>query len=122
MKCITVQFKKVNWRVMPSAKTATKHSIVIPALRARSSFGKLLDQVDKENRSLVIEKRGTPRAILLSIRDYVRLAAPEPEVLRVIGEESRRKGTASLSSRQIDRIIRAARKEKRLSEKSSAKK
>ena len=93
---------------MPTTKAATKDDVVISALRARSSFGKLLNRVDKESRSLVIEKRGTPRAILLSIRDYVRLAAPEPEVLRAIGEESRRKGTASLSSRQIDRIIQGA--------------
>jgi len=102
---------------MPTTKTATKDSRVISALRARSSFGKLLNRVDKESRSLVIEKRGTPRAILLSIRDYVRLAAPEPEVLRAIGEESRRKGTASLSSRQIDRIIKAARRGKKASRK-----
>ena len=104
---------------MPSAKTAAKSSIVISALRARSNFGRLLNQIDKESRSLVIEKRGTPRAILLSIRDYVRLAAPEPEVLRAIGEESRRKGTASLTSRQIDRIIQAARKKKRQTEKAA---
>lgn len=97
---------------MPSAKTAAKSSIVISALRARSNFGRLLNRVDKESRSLVIEKRGTPRAILLSIRDYVRLAAPEPEVLRAIGEESTRKGMASLSSRQIERIIQAARARK----------
>lgn len=64
-------------------------------------------QVEDECRSLVIEKRGTPRAVLLSIRDYMRLAAPEPEVLRVIGEESRRKGTNKLTSRQIDRVIHA---------------
>jgi hypothetical protein len=38
----------------------------------------------------VIEKRGTPKAVLLGIRDYVKLAAPAPEVLRVIGEESER--------------------------------
>jgi prevent-host-death family protein len=107
---------------MPITKTAAREAIVISALRARSSFGKLLNRVDKESRSLVIEKRGTPRAILLSIRDYVRLAAPEPEVLRAIGEESRRKGTASLSSRQIDRIIQAARSGKKASRKSSAKK
>jgi prevent-host-death family protein len=107
---------------MPSAKTAAKNSIVIPALRARSTFGKLLNRVDKEGQSLVIEKRGTPRAILLSIRDYVRLAAPEPEVLQAIGEESKRKGTASLSSGQIDRIIRVARVQKRLVRKSGAKK
>jgi len=98
---------------MPIAKTSSKEGIVVSALRARSGFGKLLNRVDKESRSLVIQKRGTPRAILLSIRDYVRLAAPEPEVLRAIGEESARKGTASLSSRQIDRIIRAARTKKK---------
>jgi prevent-host-death family protein len=102
---------------MPSAKTAARGSMVISALQARSNFGKLLNRVDKESRSLVIEKRGTPRAILLSIRDYLRLAAPEPEVLRTIGEESRRKGTASLSSRQIDRIIKAARAKQKASPK-----
>jgi prevent-host-death family protein len=107
---------------MPITKTATKGSIVISALRARSNFGRLLNRVDKESRSLVIEKRGTPRAVLLSIRDYVRLAAPEPEVLRAIGEESRRKGTASLSSRQIDRIIKATRAQKKAGRKRSAKK
>ena len=57
----------------------------------------------------MIEKRGTPRAILLSIKDYVRLAAPEPEVLKAIGQESKRKGTDALTSREIDRIIQAAR-------------
>ncbi len=102
---------------MPSAKSPATDSIVIPALHARSNFGKLLNRVDKENRSLVIEKRGTPRAILLSIRDYVRLAAPEPEVLRAIGEESTRKGTASLSARQIDTIISAARRSKKAARK-----
>jgi prevent-host-death family protein len=55
-------------------------SIVVSALTARANFGKLLDRVDHERRSLVIEKRGTPKAVLLSIRDYIKLAAPEPEV------------------------------------------
>ena len=93
-------------------KTGRNGAIVVSALRARAGFGKLLQRVEEERRSLVIEKRGTPRAVLLSIRDYVRLAAPEPEVLRVIGEESKRKGTDALTSRQIDRIIKAARAKK----------
>ncbi len=93
-------------------RTGKNESIVVSALRMRTGFGKLLRRVDEENRSLVIEKRGTPKAVLLSIRDYVRLAAPEPEVLRVIGEESKRKGTDKLTSRQIDQAIKAARAEK----------
>lgn len=93
-------------------RTAKNDSIVVSALRARTHFGKLLRRVEEERRSLVIEKRGTPRAVLLSIRDYVRLAAPEPDVLRIVGEESKAKGTDNLSSQQIDRIIRASRAKK----------
>jgi prevent-host-death family protein len=80
-------------------------AVVVSALEARANFGRLLERVDSERRSLVIAKRGTPRAVLLSIRDYVKLAAPEPEVLRVIGEASVRRGTHRLTARQIDRII-----------------
>jgi prevent-host-death family protein len=87
-------------------------SIIVSALRARTHFGSLLRRIEDERRSLVIEKRGTPRAVLLSIQDYVRLATPEPEVLRIIGEESKAKGTNNLSSQQIDRIIRATRAKK----------
>jgi len=87
-------------------------SIVVTALDARANFGKILRRVEDEGRSLVIEKRGSPRAVLLSIRDYVRLAVPEPEVLRIIGMESKQKGTSHLSSRQIDQVIKAARRSK----------
>jgi prevent-host-death family protein len=94
------------------ARTRTNGSIVVSALKARTHFGALLRQLEDERRSLVIEKRGTPRAVLLSIRDYVRLAAPEPEVLRIVGEKSKGTGTDKLSSRQIDKIIEAARAKK----------
>jgi len=87
----------------------TNSAIVVSALNARANFGKLLERVDAQRQSLVIEKRGTPKAVLLSIRDYVKLAAPEPEVLRLLGEESERKGTSALTSRQIDKIIKTAR-------------
>lgn len=88
-------------------------NIVVSALRLRSGFGGLLRRVEEQKQSLVIEKRGTPRAVLMSIRDYVRLAAPEPEVLKVLGEESARKGTNTLTMPQIDRIIKAARQQKK---------
>jgi prevent-host-death family protein len=87
-------------------------TIVVSALSARTGFGALLRRVEDEHRSLVIEKRGVPKAVLIGIRDYVRLAAPEPEVLKAIGEESRRKGTDKLTSRQIDQVIKVARAQK----------
>jgi prevent-host-death family protein len=93
-------------------RTHKNDTFVVSALSARTGFGKLLRRVEDEHRSLVIEKRGRPKAVLLSIRDYVRLAAPEPEVLKVIGEESQHKGTDKLTSRQIDQVIKAARARK----------
>jgi prevent-host-death family protein len=97
---------------MASLTTDKNGTIVVSALRARANFGKLLRRVEDERRSLVIEKRGTPKAVLLSIRDYVKLAAPEPEVLRVIGEESEGKGTTTLTARQIEQVIKASRTER----------
>lgn len=96
---------------MPAADAGS--AIVVPALRARANFGKLLSHVEDEGRSLVIEKRGTPRAVLLSLRDYVKLAAPEPEILKIIGDESKKKRTDALTSRQIDGVIKAARAQRK---------
>ena len=87
--------------------------MVVSALRTRSNLGKLLSQVESERASVVIEKRGTPRAVLLSIRDYVKLAAPEPEVLRILGAGAEKTGTSALTSRQIDQVIKAARVRKK---------
>jgi prevent-host-death family protein len=98
---------------MAPTTTGKNGTIVVSALRARANFGKLLNRVEDERRSIIIEKRGTPKAVLLSIRDYVKLAAPEPEVLRIIGEESERNGTNTLTSRQIDQIIKASRAQKK---------
>ena len=98
---------------MATSTPIKNDSIVVSALTARTNLGKLLNRVDTERRSLIIEKRGTPRAVLLSIRDYVKLAAPEPEVLKIIGQESERNQTSSLSSRQIDQLIRTTRAQKK---------
>jgi prevent-host-death family protein len=98
---------------MATVTSGKTNPIVVSALSARSNFGKLLRRIDVERRSLVIAKRGTPAAVLLSIRDYVKLAAPEPEVLKVIGEEARRNKTSALTTRQIDQVIKAARAEKK---------
>jgi prevent-host-death family protein len=101
---------------MATATRSGNGAIVLSALSLRTNLGKILRRLDTEQRSLVIEKRGRPAAVLLNLRDYVRLAAPEPEILKIIGDEARRNRTRSLSSRQIDRVIRAARSEKARSE------
>jgi len=98
---------------MPTTTTSKNGAIIVSALNLRTNLGKILRRMDVERRSLVIVKRGTPTAVLLNIRDYVKLAAPEPEILRVIGDEAKRNKTTSLTVRQIDQVIKAARSEKK---------
>ena len=98
---------------MPITTTSGNGAIVVSALSLRTNLGKILRRMDVEGRSLVIEKRGTPTAVLLNICDYVKLAAPEPEILKVIGEEAKRNKTAALTSRQIDQIIKTVRSKKK---------
>jgi prevent-host-death family protein len=108
-KAIALRLNGLDSFAMP--RDGKNETIVVSALSARANFGRRR-RVEDEHRSLVIAKRGTPKAVLLSIRDYVRLAAPEPQVLRAIGKESQRKGTDKLTSRQIDEVIKAARAQK----------
>jgi prevent-host-death family protein len=82
-------------------------------LNVRSTFGSILRRLDAERRSLIIEKRGKPTAVLMDIRDYVKLAAPEPEVLKLIGDEAARSGKNRMSSKQIDQLIKRTRASKR---------
>lgn len=103
---------------MPATAPARKGKPVVSALTVRANLGKLLDGMDRAGKpsgSFIISRRGTPKAVVLSIGDYLKLATPEPEILRIIGEESKRNGTDKLTSRQIDAIIKKARAEKRKS-------
>ena len=47
------------------------------------------------------------------IKNYVDLVAPEPEILRLVGEAAVRKGSSKLISRQIAKIIRATRADRK---------
>ncbi len=108
----TLRFGRLKLENFAMLRGVKNDTMVVSVPSTSTNLGRLLRQVEDERRSVVIEERGTAKAVLLSIRDYVRLAAPEPEVLRVIGQESQRKGTDKLTSRQIDEVIKAARTRK----------
>ena len=87
-------------------------AIVISALHARANFSRLLRRIEKEGRSVVIERRGSSSAILLSIQDYVHLAAHEPGILKAMGEDSKRNGKDKFTSFRIGQLIKSTRSKK----------
>lgn len=87
---------------------------VVSAVEARTQFGQLLRRVTKNNERFVIDRRGEPQAIIMSLDDYVDEIAPEPDWLKKIGEASKRRGTDKLTMRAIDVDIAAVRRQMRM--------
>lgn len=86
---------------------------VISALTARTQFGQIMRRANRERERFVVGKRGEPQVVIMGIRDYINTIAPAPEILRLIGEESKRRGTDKLTMREINAEIKAYREEKR---------
>jgi prevent-host-death family protein len=84
---------------------------IVSAVEARTQFGQLLRRVTKNNERFVIDRRGEPQAIIMSLDDYVDAIAPEPNWLAKIGEASKRRGTDTLTMRAINVEIAAARRQ-----------
>jgi len=61
----------------------------------------------------VIDRRGEPQAIIMSLSDYVDTIAPEPGWLNKIRDASKRRGTDRLTMREIDAIVADTRRERR---------
>lgn len=68
----------------------------------------------------MIDKRGEPQAVLMSIEDFIRTVAPESQVLGAIRADAKRKGADKMSMRQIDAEVAAYRKERKSKQRKSA--
>ena len=85
---------------------------VVSALTARTQFGQILKRASQENERFVVDRRGQPSVIIMSIKDYIDTFAPTPAWLKGIGTEAKRKGLNKLTMRQIDAEVAAVRKQR----------
>jgi PHD/YefM family antitoxin component YafN of YafNO toxin-antitoxin module len=72
-----------------------------------------MERASASDERFVVDRRGEPTVVIMSVRDYINTVAPEHEVLAQIGEASRRRGTSKVTLREIGEEITAFRKEKR---------
>jgi prevent-host-death family protein len=86
---------------------------VISALTARSQFGQIMRRASQKNERFLVDRRGEPAVIIMSVQDYIDRIAPAPDSLKKIAAEAKQKGLNKLSMRQIDAEIAAARRERR---------
>jgi prevent-host-death family protein len=87
---------------------------IVSALAARTQLGQIMRRARQEHARFVVDKRGEPQVVIMGIKDFLRTIAPETKVLAAIRTEAKQKGKNKLTARQIDREIRAYRKERSL--------
>jgi hypothetical protein len=67
-----------------------------------------------QNTRFIVDRRGEPQVVIMSIQDFLKTIAPEKKVVAAIRDASRKQGKDKLSMRQIDAEIRAYRREREL--------
>lgn len=83
---------------------------VVSALTARTQFGQIIRRVKEKNERFVVDRRGEPQAVIMSIKDYLDTIAPATAWLKQSWESAKRAGVSRLSMRDIDSEIRRYRR------------
>lgn len=86
---------------------------VVSALTARTQLGKIMKRVSQNNERFVIDRRGQPIGIIMSIKDYINTMAPAPKELRAMQQRAKKTGMNKLTTRQIDNLIAEVRLQER---------
>src|SRR3954465_12327687 len=50
----------------------------IDAHIARTQFGQIMDLATKNNERFIVDRRGEPAVVIMSVQDFIRTAAPPP--------------------------------------------
>jgi prevent-host-death family protein len=79
----------------------------IDAHIARTQFGQIMDLATKNNERFIVDRRGEPAVVIISVEDFIRIAAPPPDWLEKAWTGAKRRGLVSLTPAEIDAEIHA---------------
>jgi prevent-host-death family protein len=85
----------------------------IDAHIARTQFGQIMDLATRNNERFIVDRRGEPAVVIMSVRDFIRLAAPPPDWLQKAWSGAKRRGLDALTPHDIDAEITAHRQSKK---------
>ena len=65
---------------------------IISALTARTQLGQIMERATRKNERFVVDRRGEPAVVIMSIKDYIDTIAPAPQWLAEIQAASKTAG------------------------------
>lgn len=72
---------------------------------ARTQFGQIMDLATKNNERFVVDRRGEPAVVIMSVQEFIRIAPAPPDWLKQAWIGARRRGLDRLTPATIDAEI-----------------
>ena len=85
----------------------------IDAHIARTQFGQIMDLAVKNNERFVVDRRGEPSVVIMSVKDFIHSAKPPPQWLQQAWVGAKRRGLESITLDDINAEIAAQRHKKK---------
>ena len=82
----------------------------IDAHIARTQFGQIMDLATKNNERFIVDRRGEPAVVIMSVQEFIRIAAPPPDWLQKAWAGAKRRGLDTLTAADIEAEITAHRR------------
>jgi prevent-host-death family protein len=83
----------------------------IDAHIARTQLGQIMDLAVKNNERFIVDRRGEPAVVIMSVQDFIRTAAPPPDWLQQAWAGAKRRGLETLTLDEINAEIDATRRD-----------
>lgn len=80
---------------------------------ARTQFGQLMDRAVRKKERFVVDRRGEPSVVILSVQDYLETVQSAPDWLRKAWTEAGKRGVDRLKMQRVDAQINVYRQESR---------
>ena len=90
-----------------ATKSATK---LVDALSARTHFGEMMEEAEKEKTRFLVSRRGKPKVVILSVEDYLKNVIKQPEILTTVQLSARKTGLDKMTDEEIDAEISSYRR------------
>jgi prevent-host-death family protein len=77
----------------------------IDAHIARTQFGQIMDLATRNNDRFIVDRRGEPAVVIISVEDFIHIAAPPPDWLEKASTGTKQRGLYKLTPTVIDAAI-----------------
>jgi Antitoxin Phd_YefM, type II toxin-antitoxin system len=77
----------------------------IDAHIARTQFGQIMDLATKNNERFIVDRRGEPAVVIMSVQDFIRTVAPPRDWLDKAWTGAKQRGLDKLTPAEIDAEI-----------------